>query len=74
MIKDNPLIERIRAVRHQISVEYEHDPKQLVEHYIELEKKHQGRFINLTEIHREKHEHLETQKNDKDLSTANLSK
>jgi hypothetical protein len=52
MIKDNPLIERIRGVRHQISEEYHHDPKQLVEHYIELEKKHQGRFIELAEIYR----------------------
>ena len=59
MIKDNPLIERIRDVRHQISEEYQHDPKQLVEHYMELEKKHQGRFINLTEIYQKKTEHSE---------------
>jgi hypothetical protein len=53
MIKDNPLIERIRDVRHQISAEYNHDPKQLVEHYIELEKKHQDRFVDLERIYRE---------------------
>ena len=76
MIKDNPLIERIRSVRHQISEENHHDPRQLVEHYIELEKKHQGRFIDLAEIQREreKHEHLETPNDDKELSKANLSK
>ena len=67
MSKDNPLIERIRAVRHQISEEYDHDPKQLVEHYIELEKKHQGRFINLAEIHRKKQEHSETPKGDREI-------
>lgn len=60
MIEDNPLIKRIRDVRHQISEEYNHDPKKLVEHYIELEKKHQGRFINLSEIHRIQQEHSET--------------
>ncbi len=51
MIENNPLIERIRNVRHQISEEYNHDPKQLVEHYIELEKRHKERFIDLEEIY-----------------------
>ena len=68
MIKDNPLIERIRAVRHQISQEHHHDPKQLVEHYIELEKKHHGRFINLAEIYRKKQEHSETPKGKQETS------
>lgn len=68
MIKDNPLIERIRAVRHQISEEYDHDPKQLVEHYIEREKKHQERFINLAEIYGKKQEHSETPKGDREIS------
>ena len=53
MIKDNPLIERIRDVRHRISAECNHDPKQLVEHYIELEKKHRDRFVDLEGIYRE---------------------
>jgi hypothetical protein len=65
MIKDNPLIERIRAVRHQISEEYHHDPKQLVEHYVELEKKHEGRFINLSEIYRKKPGYSEMPKDEK---------
>ncbi len=65
MIKDNPLIERIRAVRHQISEEFHHDPKQLVEHYMELEKKHQGRFIDLAEINREQPVHSEMLKEEK---------
>jgi len=65
MIKDNPLIERIRDVRHQISEEYHHDPKQLVEHYMELEKKHQGRFINLIEIYQKKTEHSEMPNSEK---------
>jgi hypothetical protein len=59
MTKDNPLIERIRNVRHQISQEYHHDPRQLVEHYMELEKKHRGRFIELEEIYPKQPEHSE---------------
>ena len=53
MIKDNPLIARIRKVRHQISSEHNHDPKRLVEHYIELEKNHEERFFDLEEPPRE---------------------
>ena len=62
MIKDNPLIERIRKVRHQISEKCHHDPRKLVEHYIELEKRHEGRFIDLAEIYQEKPEYSETPK------------
>lgn len=62
MIKDNPLIERIRKVRHQISKEYNHDPKRLVEHYIELEKRHKERFFDIAEIYREQPEKSEKSK------------
>lgn len=68
MIEDNPLIKRIRGVRQQISEEYNHDPRQLVEHYIELEKKHQGRFISLSEIQRIQQKYSETWKGEKEAT------
>jgi hypothetical protein len=68
MIKDNPLIERIRKVRHQISEECNHDPRQLVEHYIELEKKHERRFVDFEEIYQEIPEHSGTSKEKKETA------
>ncbi len=41
MISDkDPIIDNIREVRHQISQENNHDPKQVIEYYIELQKKY----------------------------------
>jgi hypothetical protein len=34
----DPAIDEIRLIRHQISEESHHDPKRLIEHYIEMEK------------------------------------
>lgn len=36
---DDPAIRHIRAIRHQISAEFDHDPKRLLAHYAELEEK-----------------------------------
>jgi len=38
-------IERIRAIRHHISAEYKHDPRQLVAHYREMERKYKDRIL-----------------------------
>jgi hypothetical protein len=38
-------IERIRRVRHEISAKCDHDPRKLVEHYMELQKRHAERLI-----------------------------
>ena len=38
-------IERIRQTRHQISAACDHDPRKLVEHYMELQKRHADRLI-----------------------------
>jgi hypothetical protein len=35
--KDDPTIARIRATRHQISQQFDHDPQKLVAHYIALQ-------------------------------------
>ena len=44
MIND-PVIDEIRQVRHQISEEYGHDPARLVAYYLELQKQHADRLI-----------------------------
>ena len=46
MKHEDPTIDRIREVRHQISEEFGHDPKRLVAHYIELERDYAGRFLD----------------------------
>jgi hypothetical protein len=38
-------IDRIRRVRHEISAKFDHDPRKLVEHYMELQKRHAERLI-----------------------------
>jgi hypothetical protein len=35
--KDDPTIARIRATRHRISQQFDHDPQKLVAHYIALQ-------------------------------------
>jgi hypothetical protein len=39
-------IERIRRARHEISAQCDHDPRKLVEHYMELQKRHAERLIS----------------------------
>jgi hypothetical protein len=41
----DPVIDEIRAVRSRISAQFDHDPKKLVEYYIELQKRHADRLI-----------------------------
>lgn len=42
--KDDPTIARIRATRHRISQQFDHDPQRLVAHYIELQEKYRHRL------------------------------
>ncbi len=44
-MKTDPSIDQIRKVRYQISAKFDHDPKQLIQYYIELQKKHHSRII-----------------------------
>lgn len=37
-MNDDPIIDRIREVRHRISEEHSHDPKKLVEYYATLDR------------------------------------
>jgi hypothetical protein len=38
-------IAQVRRVRHEISAKCDHDPRKLVEHYMELQKRHADRLI-----------------------------
>jgi hypothetical protein len=42
---NDPIIERIREARHQISEEHTHDPEKLVAYYIELQKRYSERLV-----------------------------
>jgi hypothetical protein len=55
----DPTIDRIRQVRHEISAEFGHDPKRLVDFFANLEKDLEGRFV---EERKEKEELSELRK------------
>ncbi len=44
-MRKDPTIERIRAARHQISAEYNHDPKKLLAHYRQMEQEYKDRML-----------------------------
>ncbi len=41
----DPVIDEIREVRHQISARFTHDPKKLVEYFMQLQEQYRDRFI-----------------------------
>ena len=46
MIKNDLTITQIREIRHQISERFNHDPKKIVEYYIEMQKKYKDRLLD----------------------------
>jgi hypothetical protein len=50
MMKDDPVIAEIRAIRRLISARFDHDPKKIVEYYIKLQEKNRQRLVNLAEV------------------------
>lgn len=46
-VPNDPVIDEARAIRGQISAEFAHDPARLVEHYIQLQKRHADRLIGI---------------------------
>jgi hypothetical protein len=42
----DPAIETVRAARRKISQECENDPRRVIEHYVELQKRFCGRLIH----------------------------
>jgi len=43
--QNDPTLDRIRRVRHEISAECGHDPHKLVEYYIGLQEQHRDRLV-----------------------------
>lgn len=48
-LPEDPVIDEVREVRHRISERLGHDPKRLVQHYIELQREHRGPVIDAPE-------------------------
>ena len=46
---NDPVIDEIREVRHRISARFGHDPAQLVNFYLRMQKQYQDRLIETTE-------------------------
>ncbi len=44
-MKDDPAIAEIREVRHRISAEHDHDPRKVVDYYIEMQKQYRERLV-----------------------------
>lgn len=48
-MKQDIVIDEIRAVRHRISEQFGHNTKALIDHYRDLEKKYQDRMMPVSE-------------------------
>jgi hypothetical protein len=46
-MQDDPAITRIYEVRHRISKQFDHDPKKLVEHYMQLQAQYRDHLLGL---------------------------
>ena len=49
-MQDDPAIARVREVRHRISKQFDHDPKKLVEYYMQLQERHKDRLLDLAKL------------------------
>lgn len=47
-------LERVRHARHQISEQFGHDPKQLIEYYMTLQQRYKERFLESAENQKDK--------------------
>ena len=45
-MKGDPTIQAVRDARHRISESVDDDPRKLVEHYRQLQKRHQDRLLS----------------------------
>ena len=46
-MQDDPVIDEIRRVRHEISAAFDHDPYKLVEHYKRMHETHLDQLARL---------------------------
>jgi hypothetical protein len=44
-MKKDPTVERIRQTRHEISEQCRHDPKRLVDYYMNFQRKYSDRLV-----------------------------
>jgi hypothetical protein len=58
MAKEDPGIQWVRDVRHKISEEFDHDPRKLIEHYIEMQKQYEDRLVRMPKSTPEQGEEL----------------
>ncbi|GEM_PF-2071300 len=56
MLKDDPVIDQIRAARSLISARFNHDPKRIVEYYIKFQERYKNRLVNLAEFEKADHQ------------------
>jgi hypothetical protein len=47
--QSDPVVDEVRAVRHEISARFDHDPERLVAYYMELQKQYRDRLIETEE-------------------------
>ncbi len=52
-MKPDSTLAQIRETRHLISEEFGHDPKRLIEHYIQLQKRHRDRLVSFSDTPRQ---------------------
>lgn len=50
-MKDDATIARIREVRHKISEAHGHDPKRVIDYYIQLQEKYKDRLVQGNALH-----------------------
>lgn len=48
-MNEDPGIDWIRKVRHEISARFDHDPKKMVKYYMELQEQYEDRLINTSD-------------------------
>ena len=58
MNNNDPTIDEIRKMRHQISQRFNHDPERIIEYYIKLQQKYKNRLIDLSEQQEDTAENL----------------
>jgi len=46
---DDPVIDELRRVRHDISARFGHDPERLVEYYIQIQMQYESRLVTRPE-------------------------
>jgi hypothetical protein len=50
MLQQDPILDEIRRVRHQISARFDHDPFKLVEYYMKLQETNAERLIRPSKV------------------------